>query len=235
MFHLTCAKNVNAKSANFQSLLQYHWLGQPYTLCEIKKLEKPGLSNTNNGNGKYGIHLRGLLHTTTTTTTTTTILWLCGFCPGQPGWAGTRRNIHPLTLIVVINHPYLLSPSTMIHGILLVQSTYFSLCPQSLSKFSLVYLLAWCPPLHTPYISSPTQWSNTCPYYITSWIWTSSLSLVYYSLVQYATAVDNMVDIIHHMNRSITTTNCPGYHYYYCAIHCLFNVLTYYIDQNNPK
>jgi len=30
-----------------------------------------------------------------------------------------------------------------------------SLFPQSLSKFSLVYLLAWHPPLHTPYISSP--------------------------------------------------------------------------------
>ena len=28
---------------------------------------------------------------------------------------------------------------------------------QSLSKFSLVYLLAWHPPLHTPYISSPNQ------------------------------------------------------------------------------
>ena len=33
-----------------------------------------------------------------------------------------------------------------------------SLFPQSLSKFSLVYLLAWQPPLHTPYISS----SNHC-------------------------------------------------------------------------
>jgi len=29
-----------------------------------------------------------------------------------------------------------------------------NLFPQSLSKFSLVYLLAWHPPLHTPYISS---------------------------------------------------------------------------------
>jgi len=28
-----------------------------------------------------------------------------GFCPGQPGWAGTRRNIHPLAPIMVINHP----------------------------------------------------------------------------------------------------------------------------------
>jgi len=33
-----------------------------------------------------------------------------------------------------------------------------SLFPQSLSKFSLVYLLAWYPPLHTSYISS----SNHC-------------------------------------------------------------------------
>jgi len=30
-----------------------------------------------------------------------------------------------------------------------------SLFPQSLSKSSLVYFLAWHPPLHTPYISSP--------------------------------------------------------------------------------
>jgi len=53
------------------------------------------------------------------THTHTTVLRLCGICPGQPGWAGTRRNIQPLTLIVVINHPYLLSPSTTIHGILI--------------------------------------------------------------------------------------------------------------------
>jgi len=38
------------------------------------------------------------------THTHTTVLWLSGFCLGQPGWASTRRNIHPLTLIVVINH-----------------------------------------------------------------------------------------------------------------------------------
>jgi len=45
--------------------------------------------------------------------------------------------------------PYLLPPSVTIHGIPSVQSF-----PQYLSKFSLVYLLAWHPPLHTPYISS---------------------------------------------------------------------------------
>ena len=28
-----------------------------------------------------------------------------GLCLGLPRWAGTRRNIHPLTPIVIINHP----------------------------------------------------------------------------------------------------------------------------------
>jgi len=88
----------------------------------------------------------------------TTVLRLFGFCPGQPRWAGTRRNIHPLTPIVVIKYPYLLPPSTTIHGTLPIQSTCFTVFPQSLSKFSLVYLLAWHPPLHTPYISSSNHY-----------------------------------------------------------------------------
>jgi len=39
------------------------------------------------------------------THTHTTILWLYGFCPGHPRWAIARRNIHPLTPIMVISHP----------------------------------------------------------------------------------------------------------------------------------
>ena len=34
--------------------------------------------------------------------THTTVLWLSGFCQGQPVWDGTWRNIHPLTTIMVI-------------------------------------------------------------------------------------------------------------------------------------
>jgi len=34
----------------------------------------------------------------------------------------------------------------------------YSLFPQSLSKFSLVYLVIWHPPLHTPYISSSNHY-----------------------------------------------------------------------------
>ena len=36
------------------------------------------------------------LHLDTHNTHNTTVLRLCGICPGKPGWAGTRRNIHPL-------------------------------------------------------------------------------------------------------------------------------------------
>jgi len=38
-------------------------------------------------------------------TTTTTVLWLSGFCPGLSGCDSTRRNIHQLMPILIINHP----------------------------------------------------------------------------------------------------------------------------------
>ena len=88
--------------------------------------------------------------------THTTILQLSGFCLGQFGSAGIGRNIHPLTPIVVVNCPISASsiyydpwcPPYSIH----VPDTVFL---QSVSKFSLVYFLAWHPPLRTAYISSP--------------------------------------------------------------------------------
>jgi len=83
---------------------------------------------------------------------------------GQPGWAGTRRNIHPLTSIVVINHP--LSASSIYYNPWHPHTIQF-MCLRvffhNLSKFSLVYLLAWHPPLHTPYIYSP----NHCLFFAT--------------------------------------------------------------------
>jgi len=61
----------------------------------------------------------------------TTVLRLYGFCLGQLGWASTRRNIHQLTPIMVID-PYLLYASklTTIHCILPVQST----CPLKIQR-----------------------------------------------------------------------------------------------------
>jgi len=71
----------------------------------------------------------------TNTTTTTTILRLSGFCLGQSGWAGTRRNIHPLTNIVVINHP--LSVSS-IYTVRHKKHTNILLCitSQNINRFS---------------------------------------------------------------------------------------------------
>jgi len=103
------------------------------------------------------------------THTNITILRLSALCPGQPGWASTRRNIHPLTPIVVISQP--LSASSIYynpwHPPCSIYMPY-SLFPQSLSKFSLVYLLAWHPPLtyfihfFNQSLSSNFSCSHTC-------------------------------------------------------------------------
>jgi len=53
--------------------------------------------------------------------------------------------------------PYLLSPSITIHGFLPVQFTCLTVFFHNLCPFSLVYLLAWHPRLHTPYVSSPNH------------------------------------------------------------------------------
>jgi len=97
-------------------------------------------------------------HTHTHKHTHTTILQLSGFYLVEPRWAGTRRNIHPLTSVVIVTHA--LSTSSICYDPWHPPCSIYvpdSLFPQSLSKFSLVYLLAWHPPLHTPYISSHSQ------------------------------------------------------------------------------
>jgi len=114
------------------------------------------------------------------THTHTTVLRLYGLCLGQPGWASTRRNIHPLTPIVVINCPLYASsnsiyydpmhPSCSIH-------TPDNLFPQSLSKS--LWSTSWPDTLHFilhtflhPIIVlilinclNPNHFRNTCPYY----------------------------------------------------------------------
>ena len=69
------------------------------------------------------------------TYTHTTILQLSGFCLGQPGWAGTRRNINPLTPIMVISHPLFAPASVTIRGILSVQFTCLTVFFHSLQVF----------------------------------------------------------------------------------------------------
>jgi len=79
--------------------------------------------------------------------------------PGEPVPEETFTHSH----LSWSSIPYLLPPSNTIHGIFPVQSTCLIVFFHNLSTFSLVYLLAWHPPLHTPYISSP----NHCPLFAT--------------------------------------------------------------------
>jgi len=81
---------------------------------------------------------RGMCDSTSHTQAHTTILRLSGFSPGQPRWAGTRRDIHSLTPTMVISHPYLLPPSITIHGILPVQFTCLTVFFHNLSQYSVL-------------------------------------------------------------------------------------------------
>jgi len=81
------------------------------------------------------------------THTHTTILRLCGFCPGQPGWAGTRRNIQPLTPIWSSIVPYLLHPSTTIHGLIPVKSMCLTVFFHNFSS-SFLWSTSWPGTLH---------------------------------------------------------------------------------------
>ena len=80
---------------------------------------------------------------------------LTALCPELPGWAGTWRNIHPLTPILIIKHP--LSTFSIYYdpwhppcSISVLDSPLL----QPVSKSSLVFLLVRDPLLHTSYISS---------------------------------------------------------------------------------
>jgi len=75
--------------------------------------------------------------------------------PGEPVPEETFTHSHSLwSSIILICFLHLLrSMASSIFNPHALQSF-----TQSLSKFSLVYLLAWHPPLHTPYISSPNHY-----------------------------------------------------------------------------
>jgi len=98
---------------------------------------------------------------------------LTALCPGLPEWAGTRRNIHPLTPFQIIRHP--LSASSMYYdpqhphcSIYMLDCTF----PQPLSRFSLVYLFVYFI-LHTflhqkfttLFTAGAYSFHNSCPYH----------------------------------------------------------------------
>jgi len=79
--------------------------------------------------------------------THTIILRLYGFCPGQPGWAYTRRTFTHSHLSWSSIVPYLLHPSNTIHGILPVQSTHPTIFFHNLSP-SFLWSTSWTGTLH---------------------------------------------------------------------------------------
>ena len=73
--------------------------------------------------------------------------------PGEPVSEETSTHSHLSWPLVI---PYLLSPSITIHGIFLIQFTCLTVFIHNFSP-SFLFLLAWHPQLHTPYISSPNH------------------------------------------------------------------------------
>ena len=105
-------------------------------LLQLQKIRTP-LRPT-----KHGVTMEeDLLHTHTNTHNHFTAVWILSGTPTH-----TCRG-HQSSLICFF------------HLIRSMASSHEpdSLFPQSLSKFSLVYLLAWHPQLHAPYISSPNH------------------------------------------------------------------------------
>ena len=78
---------------------------------------------------------------------------LTAFDLGLPGYAGTRRNIYPLTPILIIGTLYQLPPFTTIHSILFVQFACLTVFFNNLSLGP----LGLDPLLHTPCISSANR------------------------------------------------------------------------------
>jgi len=90
-------------------------------------------------------------------------------CPGLPGWAGTRRNTHPLTPIVIISHPLSASPSTTIHSIasslfnLLAWHSFFTASLQVLFGVPLDLAPFTSYSIHF-FTQSLSSFRYTCPY-----------------------------------------------------------------------
>jgi len=68
-------------------------------------------------------------------------------CPGLLGWAGSRRNIHPLTYPDSSSNLYQLLPSTTMHIVIPVQFTCLTIFLHNLSAGRL-WSTSWSRALH---------------------------------------------------------------------------------------
>jgi len=77
---------------NFQ---QHAEIWQWVTITKLLLLKcEPQLAYTHKQNQEYKVNYYYFYH-----------YCFMALCPGLPGWASIRRNIHPLTPILIINHP----------------------------------------------------------------------------------------------------------------------------------
>jgi len=127
----------------------------PYYMCSL--LDSCYTDTKQHCKNSSHMHARthARTHTHTHTYSRFTALWILS---GTTRMSRYQKKHSPTHTIVDINHP-LTASSTSYDPWHPPCSMYVpdSLFPQSLSKFSLVYLLAWHSPLHTPYISSPNH------------------------------------------------------------------------------
>jgi len=96
------------------------------------------------GRNQVGLHVPGLPGTTVLQLFYGSLdcVW------NNPGELVPKETFSPLTPVVVINHPLTASSIYYVHDICCVQFTCLTVFfAQFFSKFSLVYLLAWHPPL----------------------------------------------------------------------------------------
>jgi len=80
-------------------------------------------------------------------------------CPGLPGWAGTSRNIHPPTILIIIQY---LSASSIYHDPQHPPCSYYVLDNLFAQPLSMSFFSSYSIHFFTQSVSSFT---NTCPYH----------------------------------------------------------------------
>ena len=94
---------------------------------------------------------------------------LTAFYPGLPRWAGTRRNIHPLTPILIIGHALWTSSIYYDLQLLLFQFMCLTVLFHNLSSlqvlFGLPLGLGPCTSYSMHFFTQSSSFRNTCPYH----------------------------------------------------------------------
>jgi len=148
---------------------------------------------------------------TTPVTTVHTHDHFTALCPGLPGWTGTRSNIHPLTPLLFINHPYQLPSSTTNHSIIPAQSTYLAISLHNHVLFGLPLGLEPTTSCSMHFFTqSLSSFRNTCPYHRSLFCCSSDVMSTMTSL-----SLNSLFETFFQLN----TTHPPD-HSHLCPLKC---------------